>query len=232
MGKLIYIADDEQNIRELIKSFLEKDGFETLAFESGEALLAEFSRCPPDLVILDIMMGGADGFTVCADLRKRSVVPIIIVSAKDSETDRVTGITIGGDDYMTKPFSPVELIARVRAVFRRMEFSRENNGSGTGMVFGDLTISEKFKKAECMSMNLELSPTEFAVVVYLVSNADRAVSRDELLKNVWKFESEIDTRATDDVIKRIRKKLAASKSAARIETVWGYGFKIEKGDTR
>jgi len=230
MGKLIYIADDEQNIRELIRTFLEKDGFEAADFASGEELLFAFDRMPSDLVILDIMMNGMDGLAVCAELRKKSVVPIIIVSAKDSEADRITGITIGGDDYLTKPFSPVELVARVKAVFRRMEFSKETVVYDADLSFGDLTISENYKKADCGGEDLELSPTEFSVVSYLARNADRAISRDELLKNVWKFETEIDTRATDDVIKRIRKKLAAAMSVVRIETVWGFGFKIEKGD--
>jgi DNA-binding response OmpR family regulator len=235
-GKRIYIADDEENIRELIRAFLEKEGFEAVAFGSGGALLEAFDREPADLVVLDVMMPGLDGFALCAQLRARSAVPIVIVSAKDSEADRITGITIGGDEYLTKPFSPVELAARVRALFRRLELDRGDGARGDGSSadrnFGDVTISGRLRKAFRDGADLGLSPTELAVLDYLARNADRAVSRSELLKNVWRFEGDVDTRATDDVIKRVRRKLSAAGSAVRIETVWGYGFQAVAGEAR
>ena len=118
--KKIYIADDEKNIRELIAAFLRNAGFDVMLFENGDLLLKEFLQSPSDMVILDIMMPGTDGLTLCTKIREKSNVPIIIVSARDSEIDRITGITLGSDDYLTKPFSPMELVARVKAIFRRL----------------------------------------------------------------------------------------------------------------
>ncbi|NLI93051.1 MAG: response regulator [Peptococcaceae bacterium] len=157
MQKSIYIADDDQNIRDLIFMYLTNEGFEVKSFGSGDDLLTAFLQKPADLVILDIMMPGTDGLTVCTQIRNRSNTLIIIVSARDSEIDRITGITLGSDDYITKPFSPMELVARVKALFRRLELD------------------------------------------------------------------------TDDVVKRLRKKLAASDASIRIESVWGFGFKLGEG---
>jgi len=225
MPRRIYIADDEKNIRELISGFLKNDGFDVCAFESGDELLEAFSDRPSDMVILDIMMQGTDGLTICSRIRQKHNVPIIIVSARDSELDRITGITLGSDDYLVKPFSPVELVARVKALFRRVEMDHER--SSTEMLkYGDITLNVALKECRINDKFLELTPTEFALLTYLFRNCERAVSRDELLKNVWKFDFEVDTRATDDVMKRLRRKLTDSN--VKIESVWGFGFKITK----
>lgn len=225
MSKLIYVADDDKNIRDLIAGFLRNDGFEVEVFENGDALLEAFTSRPADMLILDIMMPGTDGLTLCTKIRADNSVPIIIVSARDSEIDRITGITIGSDDYMVKPFSPLELVARVKAIFRRMQpdLSDENDGL---LLFGDISVNQMERQALLRDKKLELTPTEFELMVYLLKNSGRAVPREELLKNVWGFESDIDTRATDDVIKRLRKKIKDSN--VKIMSVWGYGFKLEK----
>ncbi|HEY5467028.1 MAG TPA: response regulator transcription factor, partial [Clostridia bacterium] len=124
MAKRIYVADDEAYIREIIQSFLVNEGFDVQVFANGDDLLEVFSQTPSDMVILDIMMPGLDGLTLCSKIRQRSRIPIFIVSARDSELDRITGITLGSDDYLTKPFSPIELVARVNAIFRRMDLDR------------------------------------------------------------------------------------------------------------
>jgi DNA-binding response OmpR family regulator len=223
MAKLIYVADDEKNIRDLISGFLKSDGFEVKTFETGDSLLSDFMQCPSDMVILDIMMEGTDGLTICSLIRQKHNVPIIIVSARDSELDRITGITLGSDDYLVKPFSPIELVARVKAIFRRMMLDRASSTESI-LKFGDITLNiatrESFQKGE----KLDLTPTEFALLTYLFEHSDRAISREELLKNVWKFDFEVDSRATDDVLKRLRKKL--TKSNVKIESVWGFGFKL------
>ncbi len=224
MSKLIYVADDDKNIRDLIAGFLRNDGFEAEAFDSGDALLRAFSVRPADLIVLDIMMPGMDGLSVCTQLRAESSVPIIIVSARDSEIDRITGITVGSDDYLVKPFSPMELVVRVKALFRRMEIDKAGTMDAV-LKYGGISVNRSDRTAYAHGARLELTPTEFSLLAYLIKNSSRAIPREELLKNVWGFETGIDTRATDDVIKRLRKKLRDTD--VRITSVWGYGFRLE-----
>lgn len=224
----IYIADDERNIRDLIYSFLTSEGFEVKAFENGDALLSEFLHSPSDLVILDIMMDGTDGLSICSQIRTKHNVPIIIVSARDSELDRITGFALGGDDYLVKPFSPIELVARVKAIFRRVSLDQAAAVSNRILVYGDITLNPSARECLRNGTPLDLTPTEFALLTYLFEHSGQAISRSELLRNVWKFDFEVDTRATDDVLKRLRKKLAGSQVV--IESVWGFGFKLKLGD--
>ena len=205
MNELIYIAEDDAN----------------LLFEA-------FGKTPADLVILDIMMPGTDGLTLCGELRKTSSVPIIIVSAKGSEMERVEGITIGCDDYMAKPFSPIELVARVQAIFRRIAMTAPKEEADRNLLAcGDLMIDKARREVTRDSRPVELTASEFNLLTYLAENRDRAVSRDELLQKLWDFgHSEIDTRATDDTMKRLRRKLSDCGSDVVIETVRGFGFRI------
>jgi DNA-binding response OmpR family regulator len=223
MAKLIYIADDEKNIRDLIRTFLMSDGFEVETFDNGDSLFTRFQSKPCDLVILDIMMPGTDGLGICSLIRAQSNIPIIIVSAKDSELDRITGITLGSDDYLVKPFSPIELTARVKAIFRRINLDQSQIKQDI-LRFADITLNLSTKETLLGNVKLDLTPTEFAFLTYMFTHQERAVSRAELLKNVWSFASDIDTRATDDVLKRLRKKMKDSKIV--IEAVWGFGFKL------
>ncbi len=220
----IYVADDEASIRDIISGFLKNSGYEVATFETGDSLLEEFMRNPSDMVILDVMMPGSDGITICSRIREKNNVPIIIVSAKDSELDRITGITMGADDYLIKPFAPMELVARVNSIFRRMSF-KESTSEKNKLAYGDIEIDIAMKKSTAKGDKLDLTPTEFALMVYMFENSDRAVSREELLKNVWKFDYEVDTKACDDVLKRLRKKLVNTN--VRISAVWGFGFKLE-----
>ena len=227
--KRIYIADDEKNIRELIRSFLKNAGYEVVVFETGDALYEAFLTETPDLIVLDIMMPGTDGLMLCTKIREHSIVPIIMVSARDSELDRITGITIGSDDYLVKPFSPIELVARINAQFRRLEYNQKVNRMDLkDLEYGHMTINQKTRTIKENDKILDISPTEYEFLRYLFVNQDRAVSREELLKHVWQFETQVDTRATDDVVKRLRKKLATTQ--VKIEAVWGFGFKLEIED--
>lgn len=226
MLKRIYIADDEANICKLIQSFLEKEGFEVKCFENGVDLLNRFRIDPADLLILDIMMPGIDGLSLCAMIRQESSVPIIIVSAKDSEIDRVTGITIGSDDYLVKPFSPLELVARVKALFRRNELLLgQSHVESEVLTYHTLILNMKMRTLIINERAVTLTPMEFDFLAFLVKNQDRAVSKVELLKELWQVDFETDTRATDDVVKRLRKKLKEHGSIS-IETVWGFGYRI------
>ncbi|MDU4889338.1 MAG: response regulator transcription factor [Clostridium sp.] len=228
MEKLIYIADDEEKILNLIKSFLVKAGFRVNTYSSAKALLDDFYCNPSDLVILDIMMPGMDGLSACSILRNISSVPIIIVSAKDSDLDKVTGINLGCDDYLTKPFSPIELLARIRSIFRRIEIDKgEEWGTHNILFYGDLVINKNQHSAQVKEEPINLTKNEFSLMVYLIENKDRAISREELLRKVWDFKvNEIDTRATDDTIKRLRKKLLENNSRVHIKTIRGFGFRI------
>lgn len=225
--KLIYIADDEVNICNIIKSFLVKEGYEVETFYDGGSILEAFNRRPPHMLVLDIMMPEIDGLSLCSAIRKQSTVPIIIVSAKDTEYDKISGLTSGSDDYMTKPFSPMELIARINSIFRRINLDKTLNTPKNEIKIGDVTLNLNTKQAISGGKNLGLTIMEFSLLKYLFENKNRAISRNELLDKIWGFENEVETRATDDMIKRIRKKLSEVNSALKIDTVWGFGFKVE-----
>lgn len=231
MAKRIYVADDEKNICFLIQNFLEKEGFEVRCFEDGESLLAACEERMPDLCILDIMMPKMDGLTVCTQIRKKSHVPIIIVSAKDSPLDRITGITLGSDDYMVKPFLPLELVTRVKALFRRVDaFSGQDEDSHDTYEFGDVCLYPKRRAAKLKGEDFALTPLEFDFLCHMLEHPEHAASRDDLLKSLWKVDSrEVDTRAVDDMVKRLRRKLKDAGSSVKIETVWGYGFRLTSG---
>ncbi len=224
--KLIYIADDEINICNIIKSFLIKEGFEAGTFNNGQSILDAFKARQADMLVIDIMMPGMDGYSLCSQVRQISSVPIIIVSAKDTEPDKIAGLTLGCDDYLTKPFSPMELIARIRSIFRRIELDKVQTGISEAMKVSDITINHNIKRAELNGKDIGLTVMEFSLLHYLAVNKNRAVSRAELLDKVWGFENEVETRATDDMIKRIRKKLSDAGSVLKIDTVWGFGFRL------
>lgn len=226
MSKSIYIADDDSNIRHLVQTFLEREGYSVFAFSDGESLLRHFAVTPADLVILDVMMPGRDGFFICSDLRKISDVPIIMLTARDSDSDYIAGLSLGSDDYFTKPFSPVKLVMKVKAIFRRVESDGiRQSPSDEPLHFEDISIISKTKMALCGNEDLQLTPNEFSLLSYLMVNQDRAVSRSELLDRIWGYETEVETRVADDTVKRLRKKLV--KSHVVIKTVWGYGFRLK-----
>jgi len=222
--KRIYVADDEADIRQLIQSFLSAEGYEVACFASGDALLEAFEAQPADLLVLDIMMPGMDGLSLCAAIRKRSDVPIILLTARDTDADMITGFTMGCDDYFTKPFSMVKLTLRVKAIFSRMA---EEQGS-EALSFGDLVLYASKRTAYRNEQELKLTNTEFSLLKHLMENQGKVVSREELLNLVWGYDNFVETRATDDIVKRLRKKLSAASSAVVIETVWGIGFRLRE----
>lgn len=237
MSHSIYIADDEKNIRDLIKSFLESDGYEVSAFETGDELKAVFDEKPADLVILDIMMPGTDGLTLCRKLREESSVPIIILTAKDSEYDYVQGITIGSDDYLTKPFRPTALLMRVSSLLRRMDMNekgdRSSKMSDEDISIGDLTFSGRRNEILCGGRPVKLTRTELKMLSYMMKNPEKAYSRDELLNAIWGYDTKVETRVTDETLRRIRKQLSACESNVSVRTMWGFGYRIEvNGDKK
>jgi len=234
MSETIYVADDEEEVRILIGSFLEKEGYNVRTFESGDLLYDAFLTTPCDLVILDVMMPGDSGFVICAKLRATSGVPIIMLTARNSEEDYISGMTLGSDDYFTKPFSPAMLVMRVKAMFRRIEIESRSKDNGISedsddsISFGDIVIHPVKLTAYCNSAELGLTNKEFNLLKYLLKHPEKAVAREALLSNIWGYDYDAETRVTDDTVKRIRRKLSAAKSEVSINTVWGHGFKIIK----
>lgn len=224
MASLIYVADDEQNIRELIQNFLEDDGHEVHGFSTGDDLYAAFLKRPADLVILDIMMPGTDGYSICANLRKQSEVPIILLTARDTDADMVTGFTMGADDYFNKPFSPVKLSMRVKVMLKRN--AKQGNEGSEELSFGDMHLLPAQKTAFVNAEEIKLTSTEFSLLSYMFERQSKAVSREELLNGVWGYDNFVETRVTDDTIKRLRKKLMQAGSEVSLDTVWGFGFKL------
>ena len=222
--KTIYIADDDRNTRNIIGSFLRNDGFLVEEFENGDDLLKTFLVRPADMAILDIMMHGTDGLAICSQIRSCSNMPIIIVSARDSELDRITGITIGSDDYLVKPFSPMELVVRVKSIFRRIDLNAHKEEKSQ-LLYGNIVLDLDVRTCFSDGCEITLTPTEFSLIAYMFKYSTRAISRGELLENIWKFNVEVDTRAIDDVLKRLRKKLLISN--VKISSVWGFGFKLK-----
>ena len=226
-GKRIYVADDDGNIRQIIRTFLESDGYQVEEFPTGDALLARFLETECDLVILDVMLPGSSGFDICTQLRKISTVPIIMLTARDSETDYSMGLGLGSDDYITKPFSAMSLVMRVRAIFRRIEFERQKRTPEVpaAVAAGALTLDEPGRHVLRDGAPLPLSPTEYELMKYLMLHLGQAVSREELLNQVWGFGTAVETRATDDTVRRLRQKL--NGCGVVIEAVWGYGFRLK-----
>ena len=232
MAQLIYLADDEQALLEVFGAFLESAGYEVALFPTGDDLMRAFEKREPDLVILDIMMPGTDGLTVCRMLRERSDVPIIILTAKDSEMDYLHGLAIGGDDYLTKPFSPAMLVMRVRALLRRVAMSSANAKRDTDtLTFGDVRLSSETHEACANGVDLGLTMTEFALLKCLLEARGSAVSRDTLLSEVWSIDAALETRVTDECVRRVRRKLRAAKSEVGIKAVWGFGYKLQEEGT-
>ena len=222
MGK-IFIADDEKNIRDLLGKFLEDAGHEVRLFENGDSLLTELDNSVPDIVVLDVMMPGIDGFTACGRIRKAYPdITIILLTARDTDADFMTGFMAGCDDYLTKPFSPLKLTLKVNAILSKLGKNEKNTDE---MAFGDLSVDVSSFSCKVLDNELKLTKTEFQVLSLLLSTPEKAVSRDKLLSDIWGC-SEVETRVTDDTMKRLRKKLKDAGSRVHIETIWGFGFKL------
>ena len=224
----ILLVDDDPHIRQLIRIYLEKEGFQIATAERGDDALAAFRREPPDLMILDVMLPGIDGWDVLKAVRKTSSIPIIMLTAKDETFDKVLGLELGADDYMTKPFDGKELAARVRAVLRR---SRDSEGEAPDdtLSFPGLTISLTKYEAFYEGRKLDMPPKELEVLYFIAAHPNQVFTRDQLLEQVWGFNFIGDSSRTVDVhIKRLREKLPGCESHGwQIRTVWGVGYKFE-----
>lgn len=225
-SKTILVVDDEQTIREVVRRYLEREGFKVIEAVDGATALDLLQVNPPDMVVLDLMLPGVDGLTITQHLRNDERIPIIILSAKGELNDRIRGLDLGADDYVTKPFSPQELVSRVRAVFRRT--SSSELVMDTPLVFGDLRLDPKSREVHLQGELIQLTATEFDLLWHLASHPRQVFSRSQLLDRVWGNEYYIDSSTVTVHIRRLREKVEIDPSRPeRIVTVWGVGYKFE-----
>ena len=223
----ILIVDDDNNIAELIALYLTKECFETKIVNDGEEALREFASFRPDLIILDLMLPGIDGYQVCREIRHTSDVPIIMLSAKGETFDKVLGLELGADDYIIKPFDTKELVARVRAVLRRFQVKPAPEPSNEKCVsYPDLTINLTNYSVLCDGQNVDMPPKELELLYCLASSPNQVFTREQLLDRIWGYEYLGDTRTVDVHIKRLREKLK-DHPHWKLGTVWGIGYKFE-----
>lgn len=223
----ILIVDDDNYIAELIALYLTKECFETKIVNDGEEALKEFASFHPDLIILDLMLPGIDGYQVCREIRHTSDVPIIMLSAKGETFDKVLGLELGADDYMIKPFDSKELVARVRAVLRRFQVKQPAVSSNEKCVtYPDLVINLTNYAVTYMGHQVDMPPKELELLYFLASSPNQVFTREQLLDHIWGYEYIGDTRTVDVHIKRLREKIKDNPHWA-IATVWGIGYKFE-----
>ncbi|MCR4956681.1 MAG: response regulator transcription factor [Lachnospiraceae bacterium] len=224
----IYYADDEKEIRDVVGSFLRNEGYEVKIFETGDLLYEEFIRTSCDLVLLDIMMPGSDGIEILQKIRRQSKVPVILLTAKDTDVDYYNGMSLGGDDYLIKPFRPLILSAKIKAVLRRVRFEKEQYDKNQvhDIVCGNLCFLKKQYQVLVDDKEVSLTPTEMRFLEYMMEHFEEAVKREVILDELWNIDNEVESRVADETARRLRKKLVNSGSNVYIQTVWGYGFRL------
>ena len=225
----ILIVDDEKEIADLIEVYLKNEGYETVKCFSGNAALEAIQKTEFDLAILDLMLPDADGFSICSAIRKKYTYPVIMLTARTQDIDKITGLTLGADDYVTKPFNPLELTARVKAHLRRCKQYNSEKDDKNIIELNGLVINSETHKCFLFDEEIPLTPTEFGILRLLCENAGKVVSTEEIFEKVW-GEKYLDSNNTVMVhIRRIREKLhEPSRNPKFVKTVWGVGYKIEK----
>src|SRR5574344_1793544 len=225
LGKVL-VVDDDNNICELLKLYLDKEGYGVIIAHDGDEALIKFNALKPDVVLLDIMLPELDGWQVCREIRKKSNVPIIMITAKSETFDKVLGLELGADDYVVKPFDTKEVIARVKAVLRRM-------GNTAPVVehkevnYDKLSVNMTRYELKVNGKVIDTPPKELELLFHLASNPNRVYTRDQLLDEVWGFEYYGDSRTIDVHVKRLREKLDGVSDKWALKTVWGVGYKFE-----
>ncbi len=225
-NKRILVVDDDVNICELLRLYLEKDGYQTYVANDGEQALKLAELHNPDLILLDIMLPVLDGWQVCREIRKTSNVPIIMLTAKGETFDKVLGLELGADDYVTKPFDTKEVVARMKAVLRRTG-EAEKTASAKEVRYDKLRINITNYELVVDDKSIDTPPKELELIYHLASNPNRVYTRDQLLDEVWGFDYYGDSRTVDVHVKRLREKLEGVSDKWSLKTVWGVGYKFE-----
>jgi DNA-binding response OmpR family regulator len=221
----VLVVDDEPIVRDVVVRYLERDGYATLTASDGDMARTLIEGRQPSLVVLDVMLPGMDGLALCRWIRDRSAMPVILLTARGEEADRIVGLELGADDYVTKPFSPRELAARVRTVLRR--------GDGTALPretveFGDIVLDGSSREARRAGILVQLTAKEFELLWFLASHPRHVFSRDQLMARVWGYDSAVDTGTVTVHIRRLREKIEADPSDPRhLRTVWGVGYRLD-----
>ena len=220
----IWVVDDEENIRNLVRHYLEKESYKVRTFTSSEAVESALVTDTPDMFILDIMLPGSDGLSLCRKIRENYNIPIIFVSARGEEFDRVLGLELGADDYLAKPFSTRELVVRVKTIFRRLQPTDDLTST---LTLKNMVIYPDLRKITINGEEVSFSNKEYDLIYFLASSPGRPFSRDMLLENIWGYDYEGEERAVDDTVKRIRKKIREKEALPELSTVWGYGYRLD-----
>ena len=224
LGRVL-VVDDDKNICELLRLYLEKEGYGVILAHDGEEAVVKFNALKPDIILLDIMLPGIDGWQVCREIRKKSNVPIIMITAKVETFDKVLGLELGADDYIVKPFDTKEVIARIKAVYRRV-----GQSSGEAEIkevkYDKLSVNMTRYELRVNGQVLDTPPKELELLYFLASSPNQVFTREQLLDNIWGYEYVGDTRTVDVHVKRLREKIK-DKPTWRIATVWGIGYKFE-----
>lgn len=222
MAVKILVVDDDKNICELLRLYLQKEGFELFFATDGSSALDLFRQKKPDLILLDLMLPLISGEDVCRLVRQESRVPIIMLTAKDTTEEKLEGFSIGADDYIVKPFDPLEAVARVKALLRR-----STAGEASVYTLGRLKINAATYEVRLKNQPVSLKPREFQLLLFLVRHANMVFTREQLLEKVWGYDFEGETRTVDVHVERLRKKLETAGEPWGIKTVWGVGYKLE-----
>ena len=221
----VLVVDDEPIVRDVVVRYLERDGFRTLTASDGEAARSLIEEREPSLVVLDVMLPGADGLSLCRWIRGRSSLPVILLTARGEEADRIVGLELGADDYVTKPFSPRELAARVRTVLRR---SNGNAPPRETISFGEIELDGGSREARRAGSSIQLTAKEFELLWFLASHPRHVFSRDQLMSRVWGYEAAVDTGTVTVHVRRLREKIEADPSRpVHLHTVWGVGYRLD-----
>jgi DNA-binding response OmpR family regulator len=221
--RTVLVVDDEPTVRDIVGQYLTRDGFRVVATGDGREVMGLVELESPDLVVLDIMLPGIGGLELCRSIRARRAIPVILLTARGEETDRIVGLELGADDYVTKPFSPRELVARVRAVLRRSV----DGAAPERLVLGDLEIDLPAREVRVGGRDVRLAAREFDLLAFLARNPRRVFTREQIMQSVWGYTAAIDTGTLSVHVRRLREKIEDDpREPRRIETVWNVGYRL------
>ncbi|GIP22456.1 response regulator transcription factor [Paenibacillus sp. J22TS3] len=225
----IFVVDDDPSILRLISEYLRKENFEVTEYADGQNLVEQVRLGRPDFLILDIMMPGVNGLTLLTELRTFTEMPIIMVSARGDEMDRIIGLELGCNDFLSKPFNPRELVGRVKSMLRLVRLgSDQDSGAAAKLVHaGNLQVNEEYRKVSVDEAEMALTSREYELLIFFAKHLERPFTREQLIQQVWHFDYLGDVRVVDDLVKRLRKKLVESGATFQIDTLWGFGYKAQ-----
>ncbi len=230
--KKIYVAEDDRNICDIICTHLTQNGYEVKGFPDGEELLCSYKQYPCDLIITDIMMPKMNGYDLCKEIRKDSLIPLIMISANNDEVDRILGLELGSDDYIGKPINMRELTVKVKNALRRMEVMTVAVQPSSVLSYLDVSLDLESRTAYISDEPFDVTVKEFDLLELLFKNVNKAFSRENIIRSVWQYDFDGDARQVDQLIKRLRKKMLLANTLCEIKTVWGFGYKIGGSDEK